>query len=130
MLGTIQGVSVFLCFFLGFKGLIDAVHIVILTVPPLWNGVVPYDEWVGKRIGSLLYGIMGSILFFLHLHGCGAVGIQGFLCFFKGIKAARRGNETAIILIVAIVIEILSVGSLHNGNAFVIRFVTGNDLWL
>ena len=57
MLGTIQGVGVFLCFFLGFKGLVNAVHIVILTVPPLWNGVIPYDKRVSKRIGSLLYGI-------------------------------------------------------------------------
>ena len=130
MLGTIQGIGIFLCFFLSFKSLVNAVHIVILTVLPLWNGVVPYDKRVGKRIRSLLYGIMWSILFFLHLHGCGAVGIQGFLRFFKGIETARRGNETAIILIVAIVIEILSVGSLHNGNAFVIGFVTDNDLCL
>ena len=69
MLGTIQSIGVFLCFFLGFKGLVNAVHIVILVLRTLWYGIVPYDKGVCKGIGSLLNGIMWLIFGLLRFFG-------------------------------------------------------------
>ena len=68
MLGTIECIGIFLRFFLGFKGLVNTAHIIILPVLPLWNRIVPYDKGVCKSIGSLLYNIAGNFLLFLGRH--------------------------------------------------------------
>ena len=52
------------------------------------------------------------------------------LGFFKGIKAACRRSKAVVVLIVAVVIKIFSVGSLHNDNIFVIGLIVSDNLRL